>query len=392
METQQRCRLKEPSSGASFIKSLGREDSWNKFACWRIQAPVAQRVPQWPFKQPPEVLNNLQWQNPQFATRTLEDLFVSTAGLHEQKKAQNNRKFHSVLAFLPNPLRQSRTLQLSPPGPGRLAWSSPEWDWAGWHRRGRQRGRRGCRGAEVSPPSTSQTSPSTRVHMAQRRAWARPCPRRRPPRSPATAARKAPPPGTWDTRAECWAPAPTGGPSCGTRARGRRPGRPKAACPPEKRGRGCAACWGTPGCWDLRGTGVARRWSPAWELLGASGWGCGRDLRQYATAKWLRTDPPGSRLAVYYSHSPPAEWCSGHIFSVNKSFCHPVCESINISPMSAVRDLKHEATDQLSWGLRWASLSQRVHVPTHGDLSPDTRLRLLREPALRMHHQDAVGC
>ncbi len=147
-----------------------------------------------------------------------------------------------MLPFLSNLLCRSRTLELSPPGPGRLAWNSPEWDWAGWHRRGRRRGRRGCHGAEGFLPSTWLTSLNTRVHMARRHAWEHLCPRRRLPRSPATAARRALPPGTWDTPAECWAPALSGGPSCGNRARDHRPSRPRAACPPERRGRGCAAC------------------------------------------------------------------------------------------------------------------------------------------------------
>lgn len=48
----------------------------------------------------------------------------------------------------------SRDPRISPPGPGRSAWTSPERGRAAWHRRGRRRGTRGCRGAEGSLTST----------------------------------------------------------------------------------------------------------------------------------------------------------------------------------------------------------------------------------------------
>lgn len=52
----------------------------------------------------------------------------------------------------------------------------------------------------------------------------------------------------------------------------------------------------------------------------------------------------------------------------------------------------YEATDQFAGGLCWAGLSQCVNIPTNRDLSPDARLRLLREPTLRVHYQHAIGC
>lgn len=228
----------------------------------------------------------------------------------------NERKhkiiFHSMSAFLFNLLCQSRTLQLSPLVLGRLAWNSPELGSVGWHRRGRLRGRRECHGAEGSLTSTWPTSLSTRVRMAQRHVWAHLCPRRRPAHSPATMERRAPPPGTWDTRVQCWAAALNGGPSCGNRARDHMPSTPKAACLPDMKGHGCAACWGRRGYWDLRGTGGVLHWSPAWVPPGAFGWECGRGLRQYATAMLLHTDQPGSHPVEYCSHSPPAEEREAH--------------------------------------------------------------------------------
>lgn len=326
-------------------------------------------------------------------TRTWKDLLLSTAGLHEQKKAQNYLNsftacWHSCLILL----CQSRTLRFSPLGPGRLVWSSPVWGWAGWHRRGRQRGRRGCRGAEGSPPSTSQTSQSTRVRMAQRHVWAHLCPHRRPAHSPATAERRAPQRGTWDTLVECWAPALTGGPSCDNHAHGRTPSRPKAACPPEMTGPGCVACWGRRGYWDLRGTEVGPHWSPVWEPPGAFGWECERGLLQYATAKWHHIDPPGSRPEVYCFRSPPGE---GHVAETH--YHNQILFVIKTSAHIQVIFLLYiyilfQVTDQFAWGLCWTGFSQRVNIPTNRDLSPYARLRLFCEPPLGVHYKYTIGC
>ena len=50
-----------------------------------------------------------------------------------------------------------------------------------------------------------------------------------------------------------------------------------------------------------------------------------------------------------------------------------------------------QTTYQLPPLLCRAAVPQSVDVPTDGDLPPDTRGRVLREAARRVHHQDTIG-
>lgn len=190
---------------------------------------------------------------------------------------------------------------ISQPDPGKLIWCSSAPQPAAWHRKGRRHETREFREAAESETSILQTSPSTRVHRGWKRAWAVLRLRKNRPRSRATEARRGPQSCTWDTPSR-WPPCRSGGPSCGTRARGRSWGRPRAASPPPLPS---GWCWGRPACWAPRGTAAARRWSPAAGLLCVSASERGRGRPPSSREGWPRTGQWGSHPARCWSQFPP---------------------------------------------------------------------------------------
>ncbi len=122
-------------------------------------------------------------------------------------------------------------------------------------------------------------------------------------------------------------------PGHGSRERGHRQGRPRAACPPgwgHWTGHGCSvACWERPGCESHR---ALRRlhWAPAAKPPGASEWGCGKGRRLCARVTWLHTGQPESHPGVRYSHSPPEQKTNNAMHSL-QVFCTSIFK--NICPM-----------------------------------------------------------
>ena len=193
----------------------------------------------------------------------------------------------------------------SPAGFGRWVWCSWTLRSAAGCRTGRRSGRCACRAAAGSDSRTPSSSPSRRDRRGRRRGWGAPRPRRSRTRSPATAARRGPAPGTWGTLSPDTPRPPRGydgPPSRGSRARGRSAGRPRAASRP---GRLCGEGWGRPACWSRPDTAAARRSAPAAGPPGVWRWGCATDPQPSATAGWRRTGRWASRPSARYTQSPP---------------------------------------------------------------------------------------
>lgn len=184
---------------------------------------------------------------------------------------------------------------------GKLIWCSSVPQPAAWHRKGRQRERREFHEAVESETSILQTSLSTRVHKGWKRELVVLRLHKTQPRSRAREGRRGPQSCTWDTPSR-WPPCRSGGPSCGTHARGRSWGMPRAASPPP---RPSCWCWGRPGCWAPRGTAAARRWSPAAALLCVSELERERGHLPFSREEWPHTGRWGSRPAGHWFHFPP---------------------------------------------------------------------------------------
>ncbi len=200
--------------------------------------------------------------------------------------------------------------------------------------KGRRHGKRGCHAVKESPPNIGLTFQSTRGRKVRRRALVRRYLRKRLVRIRARVARRGPRFCTWDTLFEHWSLVQNGGPSHGSRERGHRQGRPKAACPPgwgHWTGHGCSvACWERPGCWVPQGTEAGLHWAPAAKPPGASEWGCGKGRRLCARVTWLHTGQPESHPGVRYSHSPPEQKTNNAMHSL-QVFCTSIFQ--NICPM-----------------------------------------------------------